>query len=141
MWHVDDCIVSHVEKKVLEEFGKIMIQEFGNMATNTGNEQEFWGMKIKINMDKTVTIDMRDQINKAIAEFEKYDKIDPNTVTPAANYLFTVNSNAEELDQRSSEGFHTITAKLGYIMKRARPDIETGVSFLMKRVAKSDRDD
>ena len=26
-------------------------------------------------------------------------------------------------------------------MKRARPDIETGVSFLMKRVAKSDVDD
>ena len=80
-------------------------------------------------------------INKAIIEFEKYDIVDSNTVTPAAHYLFTVNSNVEELDQEHSEGFHTVTAKLGYKMKRARPDIETGVSFLMKRVAKSDTDD
>ena len=92
-------------------------------------------------MDKTVTIDMRDQINKAIDEFEKYDTVDHHTVTPAASYLFTVNPNAEELDQNHSEAFHTVTAKLGYIMKSARPDIETGVSFLMKRAAKSDVDD
>ena len=67
--------------------------------------------------------------------------MDWNTVTLVAHYLFTVNPNAEKLDQKLSEGFHTVTAKLGYITKRARPDIETGVSFLMKRVAKSDTDD
>ena len=32
-------------------------------------------------------------------------------------------------------------AKLLYVMKRARPDIETSVSFLMRRVSKSDEDD
>ena len=57
--------------------------------------------------------------------------MDWNTVTLVA-HLFTVNPNAEKLDQKHSEGFHTVTAKLGCIMKRARPDIETGVSFLIK---------
>ena len=56
---------------------------------------------------------MRDQINKAIEEFEKYDRVDSNTVTPAAHYLFTVNPNTEDLDQKHSEGFHAVTAKLG----------------------------
>ena len=116
-----------------------MIKEYGEMTITKGNEHDFLGMKIKIN--KTVTIDMRDQINKTIEELEKYDTVDSNTVTLAAHYLFTVNPNAEELDQKHSEGFHTVTAKLGYIMKRARPDVETGVSFLMKRVAKGDTDD
>ena len=51
--------------------------------------------------------------------------MDSNTVTPAAHYLFAVNPNAEELDQKHSEGFHKVIAKLGYIMKRARPDIES----------------
>ena len=60
-------------------------------------------------MDKTVTIDMREQINNAIDEFEKYDTVDSYTVTPAANYLSTVNPNAEELDQKHSEVFHTMT--------------------------------
>ena len=36
------------------------------MTITTGNEHDFLGMKIKINMDKMETIDMRVQINKAI---------------------------------------------------------------------------
>ena len=141
VWHVDDCIASYMDKVVLEKFGNDMIKEFGDMDITSGNEDDFLGKKIKMNMDKTVTIDMRDQINNTIDEFEKYDTVDGYTVTPAANHLFTVNPNAEELDQKHSEIFHTITAKLGYIMKRARPDIETGVSFLIKCVAKGDVDD
>jgi len=101
----------------------------------------FIGMKIKINMDKTVTIDMRDEINKAIEDFEKYDTVDTNVVSPATCYLFNVNPNAEQLNTRLSEAFYSITSKLGYIMKRGRPDIETAVSFLMIRVSKSDTDD
>ncbi len=65
-WHVDDCIAAHKEKTVLDEFGKVMIKEFGEMTITTGNEHDFLGMKIKINMDKMETIDMRVQINKAI---------------------------------------------------------------------------
>ena len=141
-WHVDDCIASHMDKRVLEEFGKVMIKEFGEMDFTTGDEHDFLGMKIKMNTDKTVTIDRRDKLREAIDLFEEYDNlVDPQTITPAANYLFIVNPNSEQLDQKYSEGFHSIAAKLGYIMKRARPDIETGVSFLMKRVAKSDVDD
>jgi len=46
-----------------------------------------------------------------------------------------ISDDAEELDKNKSEGFHSTTAKLLYIMQRARPDIETSVSFLMKRVS------
>ena len=37
--------------------------------------------------------------------------------------------------------FHLVVAKLLWIMKRARPDLETSVSFLWTRVMKSDNDD
>ena len=111
------------------------------MDITSGNEYDFLGMEIKINTDKTVSIYIGVQSSKVIKEFENFDTVDSNTVTPAANYLFTVNPSAEELDQKYSEPFHTITAKLGYIMKQARPDIETIVYFLMKRAAKSDTND
>jgi len=58
------CLASHMEKGVLDDFGKIMIKEFGEMKITTGNEHIFLGMKIKINIDKAVTIDMKDQIYK-----------------------------------------------------------------------------
>ena len=130
-----------MEKAVLDEFGKVMIKEFGEMTITTGNKHDFLGMKIEINGDKTVSIDMRQQLQKVVEEFEQYDTVDANVVSPAAHYLFNVNPNAEQLNTRLSEAFHSITAKLGYIMKRGRPDIETAVSFLMKRVSKSDTDD
>ena len=44
---------------------------------------------------------------------------------------------SKELDEARSEIFHSVTAKLLFIMKRARPDIETAVSYLMTRVSKS----
>ena len=140
-WHVDDCIVSHADQDVLDKFGQRMIEVFGDMTITTGDMYDFIGMKIGINKDKTISIDMRQQLRKVIEEFEKYDTVDPNVTTPAAYHLFYVNSNAEQLNAELSEAFHSITSKLGYIMKRGRPNIETTVSFLIKRVSKSDIDD
>ena len=48
---------------------------------------------------------------------------------------------AEQLNEKRSKDFHSITAALLYLMKRVRPDIETSISFLMRRVSKSDVDD
>ena len=50
-WHVDDCIASHVDQDVLDEFGIIMIKEFGEMEITSGNIHDFLGMKIIINED------------------------------------------------------------------------------------------
>ena len=140
-WHVDDCIVSHADQDVLDKFGQRMVEVFGDMTITTGDIHDFIGMKIGINKDKTISIDMRQQLRKVIEEFEKYDTIDAKVTTPAAYNLFSVNPDAEQLDEELSEVFHSVTSKLGYIMKRGRPDIETAVSFLMKRVSKSDIDD
>ena len=141
-WHVDDCITSHVDKEVLKTISDIMQNEFGEMKITEGNEHDFLGMKIIINNDRTITIDMKDQIRKTIDFFEQHDSsVDSMTVTPAAHYLFNVNEEAEQLGKEQSEIFHSTTAKLLYIMQRARPDIETAVSFLMKRVSKSNIED
>ena len=74
-------------------------------------------------------MDMRQWLRKAVEEFEKYETIDSNVVTPAAYYLFKVNPNAEQLNENLSEAFHSITLKLGYIIKRGRLDIKTIVSL------------
>ena len=45
------------------------------------------------------------------------------------------------LSDQQAEKFHSTVAKLLYITKRSRPDIETAVAFLTTRVSKSDEDD
>lgn len=143
VWHVDDCIATHVEQAVLDNLGKKMIKHFGEMEINTGNKHDFLGMNIVINDDRTVSVEMQDQIDKAINWFEEESgtSVDDTVSTPATGNLFKVNLTASELDREKSKVFHTTTAKLLYIMKRARPDIETAVSYLMRRVSKSDEDD
>jgi hypothetical protein len=61
--------------------------------------------------------------------------------TPAAGHLFEVSSNGEKLPAAEAELYHHNTAKLLFLCKRARPDIQTAVAFLSMRVQAPDRDD
>ena len=85
-------------------------------------------MNITIADDKKVQIDMKDQIIEAIEAFD--EPITGKESTPALQHLFTINDDAEVLSEHRSEIFHSVTAKLLYLAKHARPDIETLISFL-----------
>jgi hypothetical protein len=56
-------------------------------------------------------------------------------------YILTVTADSESLNKKDSEWYHTITAKLLYLAKRARPDILTVVCFLCTRVTKPTAED
>ena len=53
--------------------------------------------------------------------------------TPAASHLFEVNENGIKLSIQQSDFFHHNVAKLFFLCKRARPDIQTAVAFLCTR--------
>jgi hypothetical protein len=55
--------------------------------------------------------------------------------------LFDVNEQQDKLDKESAEKFHTTTAKLLFLCKRAQLDIQTAVAFLTTRVKNPDKDD
>ena len=92
-------MLQYICKEKLKKIGTIsdmMQNEFGEMKITEGNEHVFLGMKIVIYNDRTITIDMKDQIRKTIELFEQHDSsVDSKTVTPAAHYLFNVNEEAE----------------------------------------------
>ena len=48
---------------------------------------------------------------------------------------------SKESDEARGEIFHSITVKLLFIMKRARLDVETAVSYLITRVSKKHEKD
>jgi hypothetical protein len=61
--------------------------------------------------------------------------------TPAANHLFQVNEDAVKLDEESAPLYHHKVAKLLFLCKRARPDVQTAVAFMTTRVQQPDVDD
>jgi hypothetical protein len=126
-WHVDNAIATHVDQAVLNELGQQMMTNFGDMKITSGTEHEFLGMKIRINeKDKTVEIDMKDQIREMIEKFETEtgEKVGSLVTTPATHNLYKVNLYSMELEKKKSDLFHLCTASLLFIMKRVRPDIK-----------------
>ena len=64
----------------------------------------------------------------------------PST-TPAASHLFAVNDKADLLASDDADLFHRLMAQLLYLCKRARPELQTVVSFLTTRVKRPNLDD
>ena len=129
--HKDPAVVKQVIKDIEKHFGKMSVDE--------GDSFNFLGMNITITPDKNINIEMKDQISEAVDWFG--EQITEKPVTPANKNLFSTAKNSKQLDDQKSEIFHSVVAKLLYITKRARPDIETSVSYLCTRVSKSTDDD
>ena len=100
-------------------------------------------MNIKINKGKGIEIEMKDQLRNAIELFNEAngENVVEVVTSPAQRHLRDVNPECEPLSAKRSQSFHTIVATLLWIMKRARPDLETAIGFLCTRVSKSDEDD
>ena len=143
VWYVDDNKVSHADPSVVTDVIELMKTHFGDLTVTRGKEHRFLGMNIKINKDKNIEIEMKDQLLEAVHMFEQAESSEVNdtVTTPARPRLRDVNPECTQLGSDKQDAFHSMVAKLLWIMKRARPDLETAIAFLCSRVSKSDEDD
>ena len=145
LWHVDDLKISHADPEVVTEMIDLLEKEFGKEAPLTktrGKVHEYLGMSIDFSVSGKVRFSMIDYV-KNMLEALPADMQSGVAPTPAANHLFEVNADAQKLDDATGELFHHVTAKLlFFICKRARPDVQTAVAFLLcTRVQAPDTDD
>jgi hypothetical protein len=97
-------------------------------------------MQFDFSVPTKVKISMCDYINKILLDAPA--DMSGTAPTPAANHLFNVNiTNPKLLNPADAELFHHMVAQLLFLCKRARPDIQTAVSFLCTRVQHPDTDD
>jgi len=59
---------------------------------------------------------------------------------PASSYLFNTDPGCKKLDNNEGQLFHHLVAKLLYLSKHTRQDIQTAVAFLCTRVKQRDTD-
>jgi hypothetical protein len=69
------------------------------------------------------------------------ENMDGTATSPAAAYLFTIKEGIEDLDEEQKEFFHATVAKLLFLCKRGRPDIQTAFTFLCTRVQQPTKHD
>jgi hypothetical protein len=143
LWHVDDLKILHVDPAVVESLPDLHNDVCGKLSplvTTGGKTHDHLGMILDHTEDGKAKLAMKDHIEEMLAETP--DDMDGEAGTPASLHLFTARGEPGGLlDEDGSELFHHHTAKLLFLSQRARPDIQTAVSFLTKRVKAPDQDD
>ena len=137
-WYVDDTKISHVDEQVVSKVIREIEDRFGKMVVTRGKTHNFVGMDVVFKDNGTVEITMKDYIKEC---FEAYgEPVNKSANTPAKHDLF-VTEVSKPLDEEKKEVFHHIVAKLLYVSKRARVDIDLVVSYLCTRVSCSNDGD
>jgi hypothetical protein len=135
--HIDNLKISHVNPKAVEAVLGLLSKEFGREAPLTMCQEKahnYLGMRIDYSNPGKVLITMLDYVDGMLTTLPM--DMSGVAASTAASHLFEVNPTAAALDKTKAELFHHYTAKLLFLCKRkrARPDIQTAVAFLMTRV-------
>jgi hypothetical protein len=143
VWYVDDLKLSHVDASVVDQIVALLNAEFGknmDLTIRRGKIHDYFGIQFDFSTKGKVAMTMHDYITELIKECPDDLMKGPST-TPAAAHLFSINPACAKLDDESAILYHHLTAKLLYLSKRARPDLQLAVSFLSTRVLAPDLDD
>jgi hypothetical protein len=149
VWHVDDLKISHVDAKVVTTiFLNILDAKYGQeivggkraaLTINRGRIHDYLGMTLDYSERGYVKLNMVDYVDKILEEMPK--EMDGTATLPAAEYLFKIIDGVQTLDEPTSEFFHATVAKLLFLCKRGRPDIQTDIAFLCTRVQQPTKHD
>ena len=139
VWYVDDCKISHIDSKVVDDIINQIEQKYGKMTVTCGKRHIYIGMEIEFLDKGRVKILMKDHLEECFEIFD--EEIKPTTATPASHNLFDIDVEAPVLGKEQSEIFHHIVAKLLFVCKWSRLDVQLPIAFLYGRVSCSTTQD
>jgi hypothetical protein len=125
--YVDD-ILALVDKEEAERIREHLLRRFGEIVFVVGNKQSYLGMEIEVTKQGTI-LDVSFFVKKLLEgmEVKQFE-------SPGMKDTFVVDECSKKLAESDRKDFHSHTAKLLYLAKRARLDILTVAIFLCTRV-------
>ena len=142
-WYINDIKMLHAQQEVLEGLLTSLNEEFSKEAPLTVTQRkvhDYLGMTFDYTIPGKGRITMPDFVQGVLDECPE-DLMKGPSSTPTANHLFNLDPECNKLSNEKASRIHHLTAKLLYLSKRAQPDLQTAMSFLMTRVREPDEDD
>jgi hypothetical protein len=134
--YVDDLLV-FATQDIVDLVQRTLTDRFTWLTVEHGQtELSYLGMQLVFRLD-SIVIDMKHYLLQILEGAEGLVR----KSIPGGRETFQVTEGAQLLNEEKRSYFHTVTAKLLYLAKRARPDILTIVSFLCTRVTASTIED
>jgi len=132
--YVDD-ILAQVDKDEADRLRVHLKKRFGEVQFKIGEKLSYLGMQINV-QDEGTTVDMSFYIQKLLE-----GTMVKGQASLGNHSSFIVDDESQLLEECERKYFHSTTAKLLYLAKRARPDILTLVIFLCTRVQYASKQD
>ena len=127
--YVDDILTLCEDESAIHEVVAGLRKEFDEVEVEFSDDISYLGMRIRSGKGKT-----RVTMFAYIDELINYAGFTGVKTSPARDDLFECDTRSPLLDKEKSKEFHTIVAKLLYLVKRARPDMAVVVAYLCTRV-------
>jgi hypothetical protein len=148
--HVDDCKISHVDPKAVDEMIEWLREHYeviwedgtGKMKVSRGKVHKYLGMTLDYSVDGQCKVSMIPYIQEILST---YKEAVPGALgkkkSAAPTNLFVVDESCVKLEPSKAKTFHNLVAKTLFATKRARPDTCTAVAYLTTRVLDPDIED
>lgn len=138
--YVDDILILSEKRDDIDWLIDALRREYGELSIESGESFTYLGMGLETNQQGEIQLRMDAYIQGVLDEFEHDYKPLKKSTTPASIRLFNPGT-GKLLQKRDRSKFHTTVAKLLYLSKRARPDIQLPVLYLCTRVKNPTEDD
>jgi len=125
--HVDD-IMANIDREEAMTLKARLEKAFGTIQFEEGGRLSYLGMQLELREEGTV-VDMSFYAKQLLEGKELKEASSPST-----RRTFEVDEGSPLLGHEEKKYFHSTVAKLLFMVKRARPDLLTVVSFLCTRV-------
>ena len=143
VWHVDDLKLSHRDKSVVTYFASELAKRNRyKIKIKRGKVFDYLGMDLDFgSVPGVFIISMIKYLQEVLKEWP--EDLKGHKLNPHGDHLFTLRVNGEQelLSEKIASQFHRTTAQLLFLCLKARPDIQTTVSFFTTRVREPDMDD
>ena len=134
---MDDLLITCVNESSIMKFVNDLRSIYKEVKHESGPNINYLGMTMNFATAGSVRIGMSNLINEYIRDYG----VTGSAACPANSNLFIISENSTLLDDDDKKLFHTKAAKLLYMAKRARPDLDPLAAFLVTRVQSPTEED
>jgi hypothetical protein len=136
--HVDDVMITAPAESDIDSLLTELEEHYSGLSVSRGKILNYLGMVLNFEADGVCKVTMDGFVEDLLSTCQDIKGL---AKTPASVELFSVDEVSPMLGDMKRKEFHSLTAKLLYQAKRARPDLLTVVSFLTTRVQRPTEED